>query len=67
MRMQVGEERTEEWLRGMKTNGAKTYAKNTPIIEALAAGEIDLGLPNPLLSATFQKEQFQFPRRANFL
>lgn len=46
MRGQVGEKRTEKWLSEMKDNGTKAYPKNTPIIEALAAGEIDLGLPN---------------------
>ena len=61
MRGQVGEERTEEWLRGMKANGAKTYAKNTPIIEALAAGEIDLGLPNHYYLLRFKKGNSNFP------
>ena len=46
MRVKHGEEKTETWLRGMVANDAKRYPKNTPIIKALAAGEIDLGLPN---------------------
>lgn len=66
MRMQVGEERTEEWLRGMKANGAKTYAKNTPIIEALAAGEIDLGLPNHYYLLRFKKSNAKFPVAQTF-
>ena len=66
MRMQVGEERTEEWLRGMKANGAKTYAKNTPIIEALAAGEIDLGLPNHYYLLRFKKGSSNFPVAQTF-
>ena len=61
MRVQVGEERTAEWLRGMKANGAKKYAKNTPIIEALAAGEIDLGLPNHYYLLRFKKADSDFP------
>jgi iron(III) transport system substrate-binding protein len=30
----------------MKANGARTYEKNTPIVEAVASGEIDVGLVN---------------------
>ena len=66
MRVQVGEERTEEWLRGMKANGAKTYAKNTPIIEALAAGEIDIGLPNHYYLLRFKKGNSNFPVAQTF-
>ncbi len=61
LRVQVGEEKTEEWLRGMKTNGVKKYAKNTPIIEALAAGEIDLGLPNHYYLLRFKKSDSNYP------
>ncbi len=46
MRVKHGDRDTENWLRGMIENEAKRYPKNTPIIKALAAGEIDLGLPN---------------------
>jgi iron(III) transport system substrate-binding protein len=46
MRLDVGEERTREWLEGMKANDPKFYEKNTPIVEAAAAGEIELGLVN---------------------
>ena len=66
LRAQVGEERTAEWLRGMKANGAKKYAKNTPIIEALAAGEIDLGLPNHYYLLRFKKGNSKFPVAQTF-
>ena len=46
MRVAHGEEKTEAWLRGMQANETKAYPKNTPIIRALAAKEISLGLPN---------------------
>ena len=61
LRVQVGEERTKEWLRGMKANGVKKYAKNTPIIEALAAGEIDVGLPNHYYLLRFKSKDSDFP------
>ena len=66
MRVQVGEERTEEWLRGMKANGAIKYAKNTPIIEALAAGEIDVGLPNHYYLLRFKKSDPDYPVAQTF-
>lgn len=66
MRAQVGEERTEKWLRDMQANGAKTYPKNTPIIEALAAGEIDLGLPNHYYLFRFKKGNSKFPVAQSF-
>jgi iron(III) transport system substrate-binding protein len=46
MRLTAGEERTREWLEGLKANDPKTYERNTPVVEAVAAGEIDLGLVN---------------------
>lgn len=66
MRAQVGEERAEKWLRDMKANGAKAYPKNTPIIEALAAGEIDLGLPNHYYLFRFKKRDSKYPVEQTF-
>ena len=66
LRVQVGEEKTAEWLRGMKTNGVKKYAKNTPIIEALAAGEIDAGLPNHYYLLRFKKTDADYPVAQTF-
>ncbi len=66
MRVQVGEEKTAEWLRGMKANGAKKYTGNTPIIEALAAGEVDVGLPNHYYLLRFKKADSDFPVEQTF-
>ncbi len=46
MRLTAGEEKTRSWLEGMKANDPKLYEKNTPTVEAVAAGEIQLGLVN---------------------
>jgi iron(III) transport system substrate-binding protein len=46
MRALEGEERTKEWLDGLVANGAKTYANNIAIVEAVDRGEIDMGLVN---------------------
>lgn len=66
LRVQVGEEKTAEWLKGMKANGVKKYAKNTPIIEALAAGEIDVGLPNHYYLLRFKSKDANFPVEQTF-
>ena len=66
LRVQVGEEKTKEWLLGMKANGVKKYAKNTPIIEALAAGEIDAGLPNHYYLLRFKKTDANYPVAQTF-
>ena len=66
LRVQIGEEKTEAWLRGMKANDVKKYAKNTPIIEALAAGEIDAGLPNHYYLLRFKKKDADFPVEQTF-
>ena len=46
MRLTAGEERTREWLEGIVANDPKLYAKNTPTVEAVAIGEIEIGLVN---------------------
>lgn len=46
MRAKYGEEKTRAWLTGVRDNQPKAYPRNSPIIDALAAGEVDLGLLN---------------------
>jgi iron(III) transport system substrate-binding protein len=46
MRLSSGDESTRRWLEGIKANDPKLYEKNTPVVEAVAAGEIELGLVN---------------------
>ena len=61
MRLSLGDDATREWLVGMKENGTKTYEKNTPIVEATAAGEIDVGLVNHYYLALVKEEQPSAP------
>jgi iron(III) transport system substrate-binding protein len=61
MRLSLGDEKTREWLEGMKANGARTYEKNTPIVEAVASGEIDAGLVNHYYLALVKEEQPDAP------
>jgi iron(III) transport system substrate-binding protein len=61
MRLALGDDATREWLEAMRENGAKTYEKNTPIVEAVAAGEIDVGLVNHYYLALVKEEQPDAP------
>ncbi len=46
MRATEGEAATGTWIDGMKALQPKAYESNAPMIEALAAGEIDVALTN---------------------
>ena len=61
MRLSLGDDATREWLEGMRDNGAKTYEKNTPIVEAAASGEIDVGLVNHYYLGLVKEEQPDAP------
>lgn len=67
MRLSAGEERTKQWLIDLKQNDPKTYEKNTPIVEALATGEIELGLVNHYYLYLVKEEQPEAPVANHFL
>lgn len=67
MRLAAGEEKTKQWLLDLKQNEPKTYEKNTPIVEALASGEIDLGLVNHYYLSLVKAEQPEAPIANHFL
>lgn len=67
MRLDVGDERTREWLTDLKANEPRFYEKNTPIVEALATGEIELGLVNHYYLALVEEEQPGAPVANHFL
>jgi iron(III) transport system substrate-binding protein len=51
MRELAGERRTKKWLAGMKANGARAYASNSAIVEAVGRGEVPMGLVNHYYAA----------------
>ena len=61
MRVLEGDQKTLEWLKAMKANGAKDYGKNSAIVEALGRGEIALGLVNNYYLYRFTKDNPNFP------
>jgi iron(III) transport system substrate-binding protein len=46
LRAKYGDDRTKEWLEGMVDNGAVSFPDNVTIRDAIAKGEIDVGLIN---------------------
>ena len=64
MRSVWGEERTRQWLEGILANEPRAYPKNTPIVAAVGAGEVDVGLPNHYYLYRFLAEEGEsFPAR----
>lgn len=57
MRIHHGEDIAKEWLLGIIANDPKTYPKNTPIVAAAAAGEIDVGFVNHYYLHRFLAEE----------
>ena len=67
MRLSAGDDATRQWLLDLKENDPKEYEKNTPIVEAAAAGEIDLGLVNHYYLYLVKEEQPAAPIANHFL
>jgi iron(III) transport system substrate-binding protein len=67
MRLSHGDDRTRAWLEGLVANRPRTYAKNMPTVEAVAAGEVDLGLVNHYYLALAKAERPGLPAANRFL
>src|ERR671910_2677448 len=67
LRLSAGEEQARKWLEGIKTNDPKLYEKNTPTVEAVAAGEIQLGLVNHYYLYLVKEEQPDAPVENKYL
>ena len=67
MRLSEGDEKTRQWLLDLKKNDPKEYEKNTPIVEAAAASEIDVGLVNHYYLYLVKEEQPDAPIANHFL
>ena len=61
MRKLVGEDSTRQWLEAMRDNGAKPYPRNSAIVQAIADGEVDYGLPNHYYLLRFKSEDANYP------
>lgn len=68
MRTVWGDERTREWLVGIQNNEPVVFESNAPIVEAVGAGEIDVGFVNHYYLYRFLAEHGEsFKARNHFL
>jgi iron(III) transport system substrate-binding protein len=57
MRIDVGDDRTREWLEAIDANDPKLYENNLQTIEAIENGEVDVGLVNHYYLYEIRREQ----------
>ncbi len=66
LRLAEGDDVAREWLEGMVANGTQVYESNTPVRDAIAAGEIDVGLINHYYVAEAKSEDPDYPVEVHF-
>jgi iron(III) transport system substrate-binding protein len=66
MRVVWGEDRARRWLEGIQNNKPAVYPKNTPIVNAAAAGEIDVGFVNHYYLYRFLAEEGESFQARNY-
>lgn len=66
LRKTVGDDSTRAWLQAMQNNNVRDYANNTAIVQAIANGEIDLGLPNHYYLHRFKDQDPVYPVEQTF-
>jgi iron(III) transport system substrate-binding protein len=67
LRLDAGDERARQWLEELKANEPKTYESNSQILEAVAAGEVEVGLVNHYYLPLLKQEQPEAPVENHFL
>jgi iron(III) transport system substrate-binding protein len=67
MRLAEGDDRAREWLEGIAANDPKLYDGNTPVVEATAAGEIEVGFVNHYYLYVVREEQPDAPIANHYL
>ena len=64
MRVLWGEDKTRQWLAGIKANKPKVCSGNTQVVTAVGSGEVEVGFPNHYYLFTFLAQQGEsFPVR----
>lgn len=68
MRAEWGQERTLNWVKGIKANQPVAYKRNGPAVEGVANGEVDVALVNHYYLYRYLKEHGEkFKARNHFL
>jgi iron(III) transport system substrate-binding protein len=57
----LGEKRTEDVVRGWMANEPRIFASDTKLLEAIAAGQCDVGLVNTYYLAQLKAKEARFP------
>ena len=63
MRQVEGDDVARDWLEGMVANGSPTYADNLSIVDAVARGEVPMGLVNHYYNYRYLDENPDAPTR----
>jgi iron(III) transport system substrate-binding protein len=66
LRLVEGEAVAKKWLEGMVANDVQVYDSNIPVRDAIAEGEIDIGLINHYYVAEAVAEDPDYPVKAHF-
>lgn len=66
MRIELGDDVAARWLEGLVDNDAPTYSNNTAIVEAVARGEVPMGLVNHYYLERTQDEDPDVPAANHF-
>jgi iron(III) transport system substrate-binding protein len=66
MRLEVGDDRTREWLEGIKKNDPKFYESNDLTATAIAKGELTVGLVNHYYKYEVEEELGDVPLEVHF-
>lgn len=66
MRIELGDDVAAQWLEGLVDNDAPTYSNNTAIVEAVARGEVPMGLVNHYYLERTQDEDPDVPAANHF-
>ncbi len=66
LRLVEGEDVARKWLKGMVANETQVFDSNVPIRDAIAKGELDLGLINHYYVAEAQAQNPNYPVKVHF-
>jgi iron(III) transport system substrate-binding protein len=66
LRLIEGEDVAKRWLEGMVANDVQVYDSNIPVRDAIAKGEIEVGLINHYYVAEAQAEDPDYPVKVHF-
>lgn len=61
IRLQIGDDELLQWLRDMRANNTQGYINNSALLQAIAAGEIDVALTNHYYLYRFRENDPAFP------